>query len=332
MGGNVIARGMTQPRVHRLLIAFVRRHRVRESETELDIDARLLADLSQSTRLECLVTVNMSLGDSPTIVVRELLDEKQLQLPVIEAPNDASTGRRPLVCNVLASQGTYCIPADGGLTQMAKVGLIGMSAKPWHAGHDGLVRLAASENDRVVVFVSTSDRTRKGELTIFGSDMEELWHATIEPNLPKNVNVVYCHGASPITKVWETLGNANENGSHDTLSLYADPEDIASAYTENNLRKYCGNLFSGGQIILRAVKRSSTVDVSGTAMRQYLEKGDKESFIKYLPDGVDKDLVWNTLYASSKKAPSVKKASQPRKFAKSEGLIHDYVKLLLDKG
>ena len=41
-----------------------------------------------------------------------------------------------------------------------------MAAKPYHAGHDGLVRIAASENDEVLLFVSTSDRTRKGEMCI----------------------------------------------------------------------------------------------------------------------------------------------------------------------
>ena len=41
---------------------------------------------------------------------------------------------------------------------MANIGLIAMSAKPYHAGHDGLVRWAANENDIVYLFVSLSDR------------------------------------------------------------------------------------------------------------------------------------------------------------------------------
>lgn len=214
---------------------------------------------------------------------------------------------------------------------MARIGLIGGSFKPWHAGHDGLVRLASRENDQVILLVSTSNRVRPGEIPVLGSDMEALWKGTIEQSMPANVQVVYCTGASPISKVWEIIGKANEDGSSDTFSLYADPEDIAQAYTENNLVKYCGNLYRAGQIILRAVERSSTVAVSGTALRQYLAKGDKESFIKYLPSGIDKDLVWNTLHASSKNATPTKKTAPAKKKTTSEGLLHDYVRLVIDK-
>ena len=35
-----------------------------------------------------------------------------------------------------------------------KIGLVPVSAKPYHAGHHALVELAASQNDKVLLFVS----------------------------------------------------------------------------------------------------------------------------------------------------------------------------------
>ncbi len=53
-----------------------------------------------------------------------------------------------------------------------RIGLVPVSAKPYHIGHHALVTRAAEENDQVLLFVSTSDRKRKGEVPILGADME----------------------------------------------------------------------------------------------------------------------------------------------------------------
>ena len=59
--------------------------------------------------------------------------------------------------------------------QQYDVGLVPMSAKPFHEGHMSLIRKASDECKSVIVFVSTSDRKRKGEITIFGEDMKYIW-------------------------------------------------------------------------------------------------------------------------------------------------------------
>ena len=55
------------------------------------------------------------------------------------------------------------------------IGLIPISAKPFHEGHMSLIRKASDECKKVIVYVSTSDRKRKGEITIFGEDMLIIW-------------------------------------------------------------------------------------------------------------------------------------------------------------
>jgi len=230
---------------------------------------------------------------------------------------------------------------------MATIGLIAGSYKPYHAGHAAIIELAARECDEVHLYVSVSDRARKGELPILGADMAMLWKATIEKTLPQNVKVTY--GGSPIGNVWKELGAANEAQSQDDYVIYSDPVDLAENFQERLLNKYCGDLYSRGHVRLRPVDRANTVEVSGTKMRELLAKGDKESFVKFLPKGIDADLVWDTLLKSAnslpkkpEKAPSQKPAEKPaadslkkkpaaKKPIKGESLLRRYINLLFGR-
>jgi citrate lyase synthetase len=164
---------------------------------------------------------------------------------------------------------------------MRSVGLVPMAAKPYHAGHDGLVRIASQENDEVLLFVSTSDRMRKGEMPIYGADMQRVWDDYIEPSLPNNVTVIY--GGVPVQHVYEELEKAETARDRTvTFKIYSDIEDILK-YTDASLTKSAPRLFSRGQIERRGVDRNETVNVSGTKMREYMVSGDKKNFKKFLP-------------------------------------------------
>ena len=117
-----------------------------------------------------------------------------------------------------------------------KIGLVPMSAKPYHAGHHMLVELAAiSEitdevkslelpvNDEVIVFISYTSRgvkkikdpadtrtlkqgakkievPKEGETPVFGSDMKYIWNNLLKPNLSLSGKVKIIspdEGASP---------------------------------------------------------------------------------------------------------------------------------------
>jgi Citrate lyase ligase C-terminal domain len=164
------------------------------------------------------------------------------------------------------------------------IGLLAMSAKPYHAGHDGLVRIAADECDEVHLFVSTSDRARKGEMTIYGSDMKRIWDEFIEPSLPSNVIVTY--GGSPVQHVYKDLEDAEAGGDEESVFvIYSDNEDILK-YTDSSLGKSAPTLLDNGQIELRGVDRNETVNVSGTKMRALLAAGNVKQFAKLLPSPV----------------------------------------------
>ena len=109
-----------------------------------------------------------------------------------------------------------------------KIGLVPMSAKPYHAGHHMLVELAAIAeitdelkslelpvNDAVAVFVSFSGRgvrkvkdpsdtrtiaggarkievPKPGQVPVFGSDMKHIWTNILKPNiqLPSKAKII----------------------------------------------------------------------------------------------------------------------------------------------
>jgi len=164
-----------------------------------------------------------------------------------------------------------------------KIALIPMAAKPYHAGHDGLVRLAANECDVVKVFVSTGDRKRPGEIPILGKDMLKIWTTYLEPSLPNNVEVQYV--SVPVSAIYKELEEAEANGSLDTFIIYSDVEDILK-YKDSSLQKSAREIYNDNRIERRGVERSETVDISGTEMRQLLQTGNIKKFVSLLPTAV----------------------------------------------
>jgi len=176
-----------------------------------------------------------------------------------------------------------------------RIGLIALSAKPAHKGHDLLMRLASRENDEVHVYVSLSDRQ-----FIKGIDMHSIWKRYIESTLPENIKVSY--GGSPISNIWNELGFANEHHSDDVYAIYSDVNDINKNFPTKSLLKYVRELYENGQIVLEPIDRSETIDISGTQMRNFLQQGDKELFLSYLPDSLKKhgNEIWVRLRSSVK--------------------------------
>lgn len=199
-----------------------------------------------------------------------------------------------------------------------KIGLVPMSAKPYHRGHHYLVTSAAAQNDRVLLFVSTSDRCRKGEISIYGSDMEDIFCNRIERILPANVEAIY--GGSPVRKVYETLIAAEDKLKlglpvEAVYTVYSDAEDTELNYTvgrskkpgaQTPAEKYFPRLYSQGYVTFAAennpemfTRGTGAPDVSGTAMRNRLvDKDDKPDFIADLPQDLsdeDKEAIYTQL-------------------------------------
>jgi hypothetical protein len=183
---------------------------------------------------------------------------------------------------------------------MLRIGLVPISAKPYHRGHHALVLKAAAENDEVVLFVSLSDRIRPNEFPILGSDMHRIWKEELEPIIPSNVRVEY--GGSPVRKVYELLGAACDVGSDNIFTVYSDPTDTAENYPESNRTKYLEPLCAVGQIIFAAeedpesmTRGSGTPNIRGEDLRQALADSDFQEFASLLPSEANAARIYDIL-------------------------------------
>jgi len=183
---------------------------------------------------------------------------------------------------------------DDFLTEQYDIGLVPMSAKPFHEGHMSLIRKASDECKEVIVYVSTSDRKRKGEITIFGEDMKVIWETIISKYLPQNVTCEY--GGSPVRNVYLKLeeGVLPENIDK-TYAIYTGEED-----KDRYSSKYYIEIIE--RVYLRTLARGEdTMSISGTLMRSYLSNAseDKFLFLDGLPREIsddDKEEIFNILF------------------------------------
>lgn len=187
-----------------------------------------------------------------------------------------------------------------------KVGIIAMSAKPYHRGHDDMIRRASGECEWVRVYASLADRRRAGEpVPVLGSDMKLIWDELILPGLPSNVEVVF--GGSPVGNVWRDLGG--DRTGTDEYVIYAGPDDLDESFTDKLLLQYCGHLIEQGRIKREATQRLA----SGSEMRAMLTRGDKAGFVAQLPPSIDSSRVWDVLSSTARSPPRIKTTAKARR-------------------
>ncbi len=161
-----------------------------------------------------------------------------------------------------------------------EAGLIAMSAKPYHIGHDFLIQQASKSCSYVNVYVSIANRKRNGEFFISGRDMEKIWRSYLIPNMPENVNV-YLNTTSPIKDLYSFISE-NELVN---IGIFSDINDKIKCDLENV------------ENILYERKKESP-DISGKKMRDFLKNCDLNSFKNFLPSFIkdeEKIEIYNIL-------------------------------------
>jgi len=165
------------------------------------------------------------------------------------------------------------------------IGLIAGGFKPLTRGHFSLIRRAAEESDRVLLFVSTGDRARPGEVPVTWSQMESVWKKFLLRALPENVTVKFL--SHPIKGVIDTLSAANTDPNNlNTFIIYSDSEDMASNYPPRAQQKYFPRLLQNDQVIFKPFERTTGINISGTKMRNFLGTGNIKGFTSGLPEPV----------------------------------------------
>jgi len=182
------------------------------------------------------------------------------------------------------------------------IGLVPMSAKPFHLGHYKLIEKAAAENDITLVFVSFSSRGVKkvtragkkmevpidGDTPVFGSDMAEIWNSLLIPNLDfggRDVRILTPEmGAkpAPVSNVFDVLDAlkvahkagktkfmvpfaGTEANTEDTvISIYSDASDINENYPPAKMLEHFEDLWSNGKLDLTPAIRGVGVARTST--------------------------------------------------------------------
>ncbi len=183
---------------------------------------------------------------------------------------------------------------------MTKIGYLGMAAKPYHAGHHALIQIASTECDTVYLFISNSDRSRVGEHVIKNDAMQKIWTKYLLNIMPKNVKV--CFTGSPIRSIYEKIGEINEGLDCETNNIiYGDNVDVERNFSDKSLCRYFPRLRSLGLVTVKSFSRTDTVNISGTAMRKFLELGLNEDFVSGLPLEIRShgNEIWQLLGGSS---------------------------------
>ena len=203
------------------------------------------------------------------------------------------------------------------------IGLVPMSAKPYHIGHHKLIQIAAKQNDKVFVFVSFSGRgvrsikdpsdprtikggarkievPKEGEVPVFGADMRHIWLNVLKDELdfPESVKIVFPEFGSslvPVRCVHETCASlidahstfeafGNQFSAKDTIiNIYSDVDDISTNYSNTTMEKYYGDAWHR-VINLVGIRREDTVNISGSEMRALLKDASRlEEFKSLLP-------------------------------------------------
>lgn len=158
-----------------------------------------------------------------------------------------------------------------------------MAAKPYHKGHDHLIRTAANHCDVVELYVSLIDRGKKGdgETPIKGPLMKEIWERYIIPSLPPNVDTTLSP-ISPVTLVFNSLQEYERDPTGLSEVIIWGGDDDIHNWKDNVLLKVTPNLINNQILHKRRVPRID-VPISGKDMREHLFHGRTEIFIDNLP-------------------------------------------------
>ena len=168
------------------------------------------------------------------------------------------------------------------------IGLLPMSAKPYHKGHHLQVLDASQECDEVYLLISLSDRARPGEIPVLGKTMKIYWDDYIIPSLPSNVTVRFVQ--VPVRAVYDVLIDANKtfltSGESPRFLVYSDAKDTMSSFPIAMREKQFGALTKAGLVNFPGVERQNDLPrvAKGSWIREAISSGDFAKFKSLMPE------------------------------------------------
>jgi len=178
------------------------------------------------------------------------------------------------------------VTEDGPSTEPRyNIGFFGGGFNPPHIGHFEAAKIAAKENDDVYIIVSKTERDAAGITLEKKLAIWNLYKPVLEQYRAR-INIVAAE-VSPVRTIYEYVATLNESPDAHmvNINLYSDAEDAGRF---DNMAKYAQNL---GSVNIKPTPRMG----SGTEFRALLAAGDMRRAFALMPQGVDKNMVWNVL-------------------------------------
>lgn len=179
------------------------------------------------------------------------------------------------------------------------IGLIPMSAKPYHAGHHKLIQRAVSQNDKTFVFVSLSGRgvrkikdptdkrtikagarkietPKKGEVPIFGDDMKFIWENVLlesvlrDPQMAGKITVYLIRSdvkLSPINLVHESCERLR-----DAINDKSIPFQIRGSSQVFNVLGTCLSIYSDDKDIVNNYSDKTMIPLYGELLDKRIHR------------------------------------------------------------
>lgn len=183
-----------------------------------------------------------------------------------------------------------------------RVAVIPMAAKPFHIGHDSLIRQALADgNERVIVFLSKNGRDGIGPEHVI-----PIWKEAYLPGIAaaygKRVHIRFTD--SPMIEAAQFVQSAIAWGS-----AHVDLYGGIDAQGDDEAQKRVDKIIAAkpelaGRVSAVAVPRSKTHGISGGEMRDLLRVGCPAAFKDNLPtwlNGRAKDFIWSILSPEGRK-------------------------------
>lgn len=178
-----------------------------------------------------------------------------------------------------------------------KVGFYIGSFKPMHGGHFQAAVNAASQVDKLYLISHTGER---GVVT--PEKTKAYWQQFIRKALPSNVEVILLDKGNVFKVPFEVLVSANEEQDASQEFYIFRGNEEGDRYPINPKVVNSKWKFLADNDLVHFVDTITTKDrISGTKMRNYIESGDKESFLKSLPkpfqNNEQGEQIWNLFAA-----------------------------------
>ena len=179
---------------------------------------------------------------------------------------------------------------------MEKIALLPGGFKPPHAGHYNMAKWLAKNTDADTVIVKVGVKIRDGINREVSLKLWNLYRSTDPDSISNKITVIASNSSSPVQDVYDFIENEAPEKSKIYLGI---GEKDANDKRYDNIGK-----FAEPKEIEYEIKEvpPQAGGVSGTEMRNFIKKDDKENFLKYIPDHLsesNKEKAWELVSSIS---------------------------------